>query len=134
MDDGNPKLRILVVDDQFVFREINKKRISTYLQDRVVEYEIFTADGLENALEIVKKISFDVVFTDLKMNGNYDGGLILTREIKAFNPNSDVFIVSNANMEDIAENARAAGANGCFQMPITIFDLKIAFQKKLPDA
>ncbi len=133
MDDGNPKLRILVVDDQFVFREINKKRISTYLQDRV-EYEIFTADGLENALEIVKEISFDVVFTDLKMNGNYNGGLILTHEIKALNPNTDVFIVSNANMEDIAENARAAGAKGCFQMPITIFDLKSAFQKKLSDA
>jgi CheY-like chemotaxis protein len=120
-------LTILVVDDEFIFRELNKRRIDDFLKERVC-YNILTANGLEHALEIVAHKSIDLVFTDMFMNGRDDSGLCLADRIKSFNNNTKVFIVSNADLKHIKEKANGWYAHGCFQLPLCQKDLETAFR------
>ncbi|MCP4744732.1 MAG: response regulator [Desulfobacteraceae bacterium] len=120
------KINILIVDDEFVFRELNKKQINSYLKDNV-NFEIFVAEGLEKALEIAKKVTIDVVFTDMQMDNKRDCGLALTRKIKSINMNTHVFITSNAILNYLQDRSDAAGLSGIFQLPLNEADLKIAF-------
>lgn len=126
MNRNKAKLTILVVDDEFIFRELNKKRIVDFLKDRT-SYDILTADGSEKALEILKKRSIDLVFTDMRMDGKDDSGLNLIRKIKALSSDTQVFIVSNGNLEHILEKASTVDATGCFQLPLHRIDLESAF-------
>lgn len=125
------KITILVVDDEFIFRELNKKRIDDFLKDQF-NYDILTADGLENALEIVENKAIDLVFTDMYMDGRDDSGLYLADRIKALNAETKVFIVSNANLDHIEEKAGKYNTSGCFQLPLHINDLETAFRHLLP--
>lgn len=128
MNAHKEKLNILVVDDEFIFRELNKIRIDAFLQNKIY-YDIFTADGIKNALEIVTNRSIDLVFTDMCMNGRQDSGLTLADRIKSLNNRTEVFIVSNANLKDIEK--KAAGLKnvaGCFQLPLHKGILESAFR------
>lgn len=125
------KITILVVDDQFVFREVHKMHIAAYLKDKT-DYEILTANGLNEAHEVAQKIYFDAVFTDLHMDDKHDCGYILAEKIKAMNPQTMVYIVSNADLDSIEKIAEKAGATGCFQIPLKDLDLKQVFHIKFP--
>jgi CheY-like chemotaxis protein len=127
MNRHNARLTILVVDDEFIFRELNKKRIDDFLKERVC-YDILTANGFEHALEIVANQSIDIVFTDMFMNGRDDSGLCLAARIKSFNTYTKVFIVSNADLEHIKKKADGLNASGCFQLPLRQGDLETAFR------
>ena len=127
MNTPKARLTILVVDDEFIFRELNKKRIDDFLKERV-RYDILTANGFEHALEIVVNQSIDLVFTDMFMNGREDSGLCLADRIKSFNNNTKVFIVSNADLKHIKEKANGLNAQGCFQLPLSQKDLETAFR------
>jgi CheY-like chemotaxis protein len=127
MNTPKARLTILVVDDEFIFRELNKKRIDDFLKERV-RYDILTANGFEHALEIVANQSIDLVFTDMFMNGREDSGLCLADRIKSFNNNTKVFIVSNADLKHIKEKANGLNAQGCFQLPLSQKDLETAFR------
>ena len=127
MNTHKARLTILVVDDEFIFRELNKKRIDDFLKERI-RYEILTACGFENALEIVANRSIDLVFTDMFMDGKEDSGVCLADKIKSLSNNTKVFIVSNADMEYIKEEAGCLKASGCFQLPLCRSDLESAFR------
>ncbi len=125
MGDSLNKINILIVDDESVFRELNKRRIRSFLKNEV-NYEIFVAEGFEKALEIVKKVTINVVFTDMQMDGIRDCGLKLTRKIKSIHQHTRVFIASNAILDYLQEKAGAAGLSGIFQLPLDNEDLEIA--------
>jgi response regulator of citrate/malate metabolism len=127
MNTYKARLTILVVDDEFIFRELNKKRIDDFLKERI-RYEILTASGFENALEIITNRSIDLVFTDMFMDGKEDSGICLADKIKSLNDNTKVFIVSNADMEYIREKADCLSTSGCFQLPLCKGDLESAFR------
>ena len=67
--------RILVVDDEEQVVSVLRDSLRKLGQD----YEIVTAQNGYDALEVVKKTSFDLVITDLKMPGM--NGLELTEAI-----------------------------------------------------
>jgi response regulator of citrate/malate metabolism len=124
-DEG--KLTILVVDDEFIFRELNKKRIHDFLKQRI-RYDIFTANGIENALEIIINESIDLVFTDMFMDGREDSGAWLAERVKSLSSTTKVFIVSNADLEYIREKADRLSTSGYFQLPLCKGDLESAFR------
>lgn len=130
MNERKANVTILVVDDEFIFRELNKKRIDVFLKHKI-GYDIFTASGIENALEIAANRPIDLVFTDMCMNGRQDSGLCLAGRIKSLNNNTEVFIVSNANLEHIEQKSAGLNTAGCFQLPLHEADLESAFRNFL---
>ena len=68
------KFKILVVDDEVQYQEV----INMILQSE--GYETKVANSGEEALEILEKEKFQLVLTDLKMNGM--DGIHLLEEIK----------------------------------------------------
>jgi CheY-like chemotaxis protein len=126
MNTPKERLTILVVDDEFIFRELNKKRIDDFLKNKI-DYDILTASGIKKALEIAENKSIDLVFTDLCMDDREDSGLFLADKLKSLNSSTEVFIVSNANLEHIEDKALGSNASGCFQLPLQKGDLESAF-------
>lgn len=133
MNDTRSKITILIVDDEFIFREINKKRIADYFK-KDKNFDIITADGFKIAIEIAKKRSIDVVFTDLQMDGRKDCGISLSRHIKVLNPKTKVFIASNTDIERIEKNADTKNISGFFQLPLKHTDLEQVFCKPISDS
>lgn len=131
MNTHKEKLTILVVDDEFIFRELNKKRIDDFLKNKI-DYDIFTASGIKKALEIAENRSLDLVFTDMCMDDREDSGFFLADKLKSLNSSTEVFIVSNANLEHIEDKAFGSNASGCFQLPLHKGDLESAFRNFIP--
>lgn len=125
------RLTILVVDDEFIFRELNKKRIDDFLKNKI-DYEILTASGIKKALEIAENRPLDLVFTDMCMDDREDSGLFLAGKLKSLNSSAEVFIVSNANLEHIEDKTLGSNVSGCFQLPLHKGDLESAFRNFIP--
>jgi DNA-binding NtrC family response regulator len=104
------KGRILLVEDDETFRGF----LQTILEDE--GYEVLTAaDGLKG-LQLVRKESFDLVVTDLKMPGK--SGLELFRETRS-DPNPPLFIFITAfGKVDEAVGAMKEGAVDFLTKPL----------------
>ena len=81
-----PKGRILAVDDQRYFREL--------LEGMLTEegFEVQTASGGAEALEILDRAAFDILLTDLVMP-EMDGNELVNR-VKQRNPDQDIVVVT----------------------------------------
>lgn len=100
--DGAPKKRkisILVLDDE----PIVCKRLKPFFQKAGYEVEAFNQPA--EALARVEQRSFDVVITDLKMQGM--DGLAFLAKVKTLHPDTDVIVITGfATMETARESFR----------------------------
>lgn len=79
--------RVLVVDDEEALRSVCR---------RVLEksgLQVETADGRAGALERLRRGTFELVLTDLQMQGTEDG-VELTGEVKALSPGTEVIVMT----------------------------------------
>ena len=118
---------VLVVDDEADFVET--------LVNRLKKRKIETTGVLsgEEALELMKKRSFDVVILDIKMPGGMDG-IEALREIKKIHPLAEVILLTgHASVETSIEGMKL-GAFDYVLKPITLEDLlpklEQAFERK----
>lgn len=96
---GRRKTSILVLDDE----PIVCKRLKPFFQK--VGYEVEAFNVPEEALARVKQRRFDVVVTDLKMQGL--DGLAFLAEVKSLHPDTDVIVITGfATMETARESFR----------------------------
>ncbi len=94
---GKEKTSILLLDDE----PIVSKRLKPSLEKRGYEVEAFT-DGF-SALQRIKERKFDIVVTDLKMEG-IDGMHFLTEVKKKF-PETEVIVITGfATMQTAKES------------------------------
>ena len=94
---ANEQTSILILDDE----PIVSKRLKPSLEKKGYEVEAFTASA--DALARVQERSFDIVITDLKMEG-VDGMQFLT-EVKAQHPATEVIVITGfATMETAKES------------------------------
>jgi len=100
------KLRLLLVDDQEMFREGLRLILA---QQRDFEIVGEAAQGLA-ALEAVRKLSPDVVLMDLRMP--VLGGAEATRRIKAEAPGVRVIVLTTFEEDEEVFAAMRAGASG----------------------
>jgi DNA-binding NarL/FixJ family response regulator len=100
------KLRLLLVDDQAMFREGLRTLLS--LQP---DFEIAgeAADG-EAAIDAVRRLAPDVVLMDLRMPRL--GGTEATRRIKALSPSACVIVLTTFEEDEEVFEAIRAGAAG----------------------
>jgi len=109
MDINN--MRILIIDDDEDIRE--------YFVDIARRFNIAcdaVASG-EEAIELMKREKYDMSFIDWKMPGM--DGMELTRRIKEMDSDKSVTImISSAEWQDIAEEAKGAGVDKFLPKPI----------------
>ena len=107
--------KILVVDDEVT--------ILMMLREAFEEkgYEVVTAQSGEEALEILKKEKFKVMFLDLKLPGM--DGLELCRIIRNDQPDTKIFAITGYPSLFEHSNCLAAGFDGYFIKPMNLNEI-----------
>jgi DNA-binding NtrC family response regulator len=102
--------KILIVDDELPVRELFKDFFSAS------GYRVLTAEGAENALEILRDEEIDVIFLDLRLFGT--NGLELGRQIRREKPLCILFAITGwAGLFEV-EECREAGFDDFFIKPV----------------
>ena len=78
--------KILVVDDEIISVTIIKSVLEQ------AGHTVSTANDGESALDVIKRVKFDIVLTDFNMPGM--NGIELTKEIIKFAPDSVVILIT----------------------------------------
>jgi putative nucleotidyltransferase with HDIG domain len=113
---------ILVVDDEFGPRESLRMILKPL-------YNIYTADNGQKAIEVVKSSPVDLVTLDLKMQGPQ--GIDVLREIKKFNSDIEVIIVTGyASLKSAIEGIRY-GAFDYIQKPFNVAEILSTINKSM---
>lgn len=101
---------VLVVDDRLEDRETFKDILESK------GYRVTTAkDGYE-AIELVKKGNFDIIFIDVKMPGI--DGIKTFEEIHKIRSDIPVIMVTGYSVEELLRDAIEAGAYTCIYKPL----------------
>ncbi len=101
---------VLVVDDRLEDRETFKDILESK------GYRVTTAkDGYE-AIELVKKGNFDIIFIDVKMPGI--DGIKTFEEIRKIRPGIPVIMVTGYSVEELVKDAIDKGAYACIYKPL----------------
>lgn len=108
--------RLLVVDDE----PIVGKRLKQVFGKIGFEIETFTDSA--SALAAMAEKSFDIVVTDLKMEG-IDGIEVLKR-VRTMNPETRVIIITGYASPDTAELAQQQGVFAFLAKPFRLDELK----------
>jgi DNA-binding NtrC family response regulator len=115
--------KILVVDDEEHVRVLFKRVL---LKEG---YEVDCAASGSEAIDKLAKDSFDLVVTDLKMDGI--DGLDLIKRGKTTNQALPFILISGYGTAQTAVSAAEEGADVYLMKPIDIIDLKLAVKKAL---
>lgn len=97
------KVKCLVVDDELSVLESFKMILG------IREYEVVTAQDLEEAALVAQKTHFDVAFIDLRFNGK-DIGLDILKKLKEIDPQMEAVIVTAYATEKTKIDAVQLGA------------------------
>ena len=114
---------ILVVDDEPNYLII----LGELLRDE--EYEVFTAGGGEEALNIVKQTDLDLIITDMRMPGM--DGLELLKTVKAHNGDLPVIMITAFGEVEKAVAAMRAGAFNYLAKPFNNDELLVSARKAI---
>ena len=115
--------RILVVDD-----EVDICRALEFLLSRE-DYDITTAHSAERALELFEKNYFDLMLTDIKMEGM--DGIRLMREVAVISPDTTPVIMTAFASVESAVDAMKNGAADYIVKPFINDDVKLTINRLL---
>jgi two-component system NtrC family response regulator len=115
-------VRILIVDDELNVREGLREAIDA------PEFEIDTAPDGDSALRKLRRESFHLVVTDLRMPGAVDGFDVL-REVRERDPDTPVIMITAHGSIDGAVEAMKMGANDFLAKPLDIKHFRVLVQK-----
>lgn len=107
-------LHILVIEDN----EINRKVLQNFLEKD--DHYVDVSESAEDALNKIKKKTFDVIFTDIQLTGI--SGLEFTREIRAMDApdlaNIPIIAITGNVSDEDQQKAIDAGVNDVIPKPI----------------
>jgi FixJ family two-component response regulator len=115
-----PPVRVLVVDDDTVFRE----ELSELLREE--KHEVEVASSVGKALEWLEREEADVVLTDLKMPRH--SGLELLREVRSRWPRTLVVMITGFASVDTALEAMKSGAFDYVRKPFRLEQLRAVLE------
>jgi len=101
------KLRVLLADDEILFRDVIKDRLT---MERDIEI-VGEADDGAAAIKLARQLKPDVILMDINMTGGM-GGVEATREIRKSLPKVKVLMLSSFTDEVHVMEAVQAGALG----------------------
>jgi DNA-binding NtrC family response regulator len=109
------KAEILIVDDE----EIVGERLRDYFEKKGMAVETFT--GSREAIERLKEKTFDVIVTDIKMEG--PSGMDILVAVKKEAPASEVILITGYGSFETLRAAEAVGAFDYIHKPFKIEDV-----------
>jgi len=117
------KERILVVDDEALMRE--------YVEEALVraEYRVDTASSGSEGIEIVRRETYDVVVTDLKMKP--DDGMAVLNAVREKNLDTHVIIMTAYGTVEGAVDALKNGAADFILKPFSPEELEVTVERAL---
>ena len=117
-EDIPPSLRLLVVDDEPI---VGKRLQQVYSK---MGYEVAAFTCPVTALEAMAEKPFQIVVTDLRMEG-MDGWELL-RRTRSLNPAARVIVISAFGQQETADQAMREGAYDFIAKPFRLDELKQA--------
>jgi len=121
------KTLILVVDDQFSARETLKAMLEHK------GYRVATAKDGAEAIEMVKKKHYDIIFLDVKLPDM--NGVETFEQVKRIDPKVAVIMMTGYSVDDLVRRAITQGAYTCIYKPFDMENIiglveEICLQKK----
>ncbi|MBN1256429.1 MAG: sigma-54-dependent Fis family transcriptional regulator [Planctomycetes bacterium] len=123
MPSSTDKERILVVDDSTSTLEVLQRNLTAE------GYQTFTAQGVEDAINILKTTRIDLVITDLKMPKV--SGIDLIRHVRENFKTTEVIMITGYPSIEGAIEAVKTGAEEFLSKPFTDEELLSAVQRSL---
>jgi len=122
-----PKIKILVVDDQWTIRILNKRLLENS------GYEVTASASGKEALQLLKNERFDLVLLDILMPDM--NGKDVLREVRENHSWADlpVIMVTAKRKDDDIEEALSLGANDYMTKPFDLTALTNCIKKNLAD-
>ncbi|BCO10822.1 hypothetical protein GF1_31980 [Desulfolithobacter dissulfuricans] len=117
----NNKTNILILDDE----PIVSKRLKPSLERKGYEVETFTRS--RDALARIREKRFDIVITDLKMEG-IDGMEFLT-EVKKLYPGTEVIVITGFATMDTAKESFRKGVFDFLAKPFKLGEITEVIKK-----
>lgn len=113
------KKRILFVDDETAFLVSIKKLLQS------LEFEIHTAETLDEAMDLLLQHDFGTVVTDVRLSNvmGREGFEILTY-IKHHTPATAVIVLTGYGGQEVMETAYRLGANAYLEKPVPVSVLR----------
>ncbi len=122
MGNGNSPTSILILDDE----PIVSKRLKPFLERKGYEIEAFT-DSLQ-ALERVKQRPFNIIITDLKMEG-LDGMQFLTKVKEELSPETEIIVITGFATLATAKQSFQKGVFDFLAKPFKLAELEEVVKK-----
>ncbi len=107
---------LLIVDDEIDIREFSK----SFFKKRGID--VYTADGGNEALDIIAVQSPDLVLLDVQL-GRMTGVEVL-QKLRANNNNVKVIMVTGNEDEEIVKSAKALGVREYIHKPLILEELE----------
>jgi diguanylate cyclase (GGDEF)-like protein len=119
---GTPS-RLLIIDDE--------ESVRLLLKDLLEEtgYEVRTAKSGEEALQMIRIATYDIIITDLRLRGMH--GLEVVKEVRAIDPGIDVIVMTGYASVNSAVESMKAGAIDYITKPFNSDHIKMVVQKSL---
>ena len=108
-------MTILIVDDNEKDRYLLRRSLHT------AGYGVRSAAGGEEALQLLRGSSFEVMITDLRMSGM--DGLQLAQEVHRTAPRISIILCTGDSTPDLGERARQSGVLTVLAKPVNLPNL-----------
>lgn len=109
------KAEVLIVDDEQIVGE----RLQDYFEKKGMSVEAFTVSG--DAIARLKEKTFDVIVTDIKMEG--PTGMDILLQVKKEAPASEVILITGYGSFETLRAAEAVGAFDYICKPFKVEDV-----------
>ena len=115
--------KILVVDDEQSIREFFEILFRRMSSESGYSFEMVPAEDGQKALELIKKQSFDMVISDLKMPRL--SGLELLERVKSIQPDIVFILITAFDTSETAVKAMKIGAYDYIPKPFNVDEIKL---------
>jgi DNA-binding NtrC family response regulator len=115
------EIEVLVLDDEPLVCE----RLRDYLGKRGMSVETFTES--RKAVDRLKEKAFDVVVTDMRMEG--PTGMDVLRAARSGSSNPEVILITAYDLIDTLREAEAVGAFRCIAKPFKMAEMYALVKK-----
>ncbi len=119
----NHRHKIMIVEDDLQNRQALKTLLSTW------DYEVVDIPGGEAAIERGRQEPFDLILTDLKMDGT--DGLTVLKTLRAMQPATPVIVMTGFGSVDTAVEAMKAGAFNYISKPFQRDEIRLTIGRAL---
>ncbi|MFO8032782.1 MAG: sigma-54 dependent transcriptional regulator [Desulfohalobiaceae bacterium] len=119
------RARILIVDDEMIIRE----SLQAWLERD--DHEVQSVPSAEEALELITKQRFDLVFLDIKLEGM--SGLEALKRIKELDPDAAVVMITAYGSISTAVEAMKEGAQDYLLKPFEPEELGVLIDRIMQD-